>query len=361
VLIGEGEARVSGRVMPGRDALASAGLAPIELAPKEGLALLNGTQVSTALALAGLFAIERAFAAAFVSGALAVDACLASDTPFDVRIQALRAHRGQAIAAAVYRRLLAGSAIRASHRYGDARVQDPYSLRCQPQVMGACIDQLAHAASVLAIEANGVSDNPLVFAGANGEPDEVLSGGNFHAESVAFAADGIALAAAEIGALSERRIALMIDSNLSGLPAFLVRDGGVNSGFMIAQVTAAALASENKALAHPRSVDSLPTSANQEDHVSMATGAAARLQPLAANVASIVAIELLAAAQGVELRRPLETSAPLVEAMAIVRSAAPFWDRDRAFAPDIANVRERVTRGDFVAFAPDVLAGRIAL
>jgi histidine ammonia-lyase len=361
VLIGEGEARIGDRIMPARDALAAAGLEPIDLAPKEGLALLNGTQVSTALALCGLFALERALAAAFVSGALAVDACLGSDTPFDPRIQSVRAHRGQAVAASIYRRLLTGSAIRASHRHSDHRVQDPYSLRCQPQVMGACIDQLAHAASVLAIEANAVSDNPLVFAGEDGSDDEVLSGGNFHAESVAFAADGIALAAAEIGALAERRIALLIDGNLSGLPAFLVEEGGVNSGFMIAQVTAAALASENKALAHPRSVDSLPTSANQEDHVSMATGAAARLAPLAGNVAAIVAIELIAAAQGVELRRPLATSAPLAEAIALVREVVAFWDRDRAFAPDLARMRARVERGDFVAFAPDVLTGRIAL
>jgi histidine ammonia-lyase len=360
VLIGEGEARVGGRVVRGSDALEAAGLAPVDLAPKEGLALLNGTQVSTALALSGLFALERAFTAAFVAGALAVDACLASDTPFDARIQAVRGHRGQSVAAAIYRRLLEGSAIRSSHRDSDHRVQDPYSLRCQPQVMGACVDQLAHAASVLLIEANAVSDNPLVFAG---EPDgdALLSGGNFHAEPVAFAADDIALAAAEIGALSERRIALLIDGNLSGLPPFLVEDGGVNSGFMIAQVTAAALASENKSLAHPRSIDSLPTSANQEDHVSMATGAAARLAPMAANVASIVAIELLAAAQGVEMRRPLATSAPLAEAMSIVRGAAAFWQRDRAFAPDLTRMRERVERGDFVAFAPDALAGRIAL
>ena len=360
MLIGEGEARVADRVMPGGDALAAVDLAPIELAPKEGLALLNGTQVSTALALSGLFALERALAAAFVAGALAVDACLASDTPFDARIHAVRGHRGQALAAAVYRRLLEGSAIRASHRDSDHRVQDPYSLRCQPQVMGACIDLLAYAASTLSIEASAVSDNPLVFVDDAGTGD-VLSGGNFHAEPVAFAADAIAIAGAEIGALSERRIALLIDGNLSGLPAFLVEDGGVNSGFMIAQVTAAALASENKALAHPRSVDSLPTSANQEDHVSMATGAAARLAPLAGNVATIVAIELLAAAQGVELRRPLATSAPLARAMALVRDSAAFWDRDRAFAPDLERMRERVVRGDFVAFAPDALTGRMAL
>ncbi len=315
VLIGEGEACVSGKAMPGREALALAGLKPIVLGPKEGLALLNGTQVSTALALAGLFAAERAMAAAFVAGALSVDACLGSDTPFDARIHAVRGHPGQTDAALVYRDLLAGSEIRHSHK-DCPRVQDPYSLRCQPQVMGACLDQMRHATGVLLTEANAVSDNPLVFADA----DEILSGGNFHAEPVAFAADNLALAIAEIGALSERRVALLMDTNLSGLPPFLVEDGGVNSGFMIAQVTAAALASENKSLAHPASVDSLPTSANQEDHVSMATFAARRLTPMAANTSRIVAIELLAAAQGVDLRRPLTTSPKLAQAVAMIRA-----------------------------------------
>jgi len=346
VLIGEGQARVRGRLLAGGDALRQAGLSPLELAPKEGLALLNGTQVSTALALGGLFAAERALAAAVVAGAMSVDACLASDVPFDARIQALRGHRGQADAAAVYRRLLEGSAIRASHATCN-RVQDPYSLRCQPQVMGACIDQMCAAAATLLTEANAVSDNPLVFAADH----EILSGGNFHAQPVAFAADNLALAIAEIGALSERRIALLMDANLSGLPPFLVQDGGVNSGFMIAQVTAAALAAENKALAHPRSVDSLPTSANQEDHVSMATGAALRLSAMAGNTAAIVAIELLAAAQGIDLRAPLATSAPLQQAHAIVRGRAAFWDRDRAFAPDLARLREAVEAGAFVRFA----------
>jgi len=347
VLIGEGDAAIDGRVMPAREALLQAGLQPVALGPKEGLALLNGTQVSTALALAGLFAAQRALSAAFVAGALAVDACLGSDTPFDARIHAVRGHRGQTDAAAIYQGLLKGSAIRESHK-DCPRVQDPYSLRCQPQVMGACLDQMRHAAAILATEANAVSDNPLVFA----DEGEILSGGNFHAEPVAFAADNLALAIAEIGALSERRTALMMDTNLSGLPPFLVRDGGVNSGFMIAQVTAAALASENKSLAHPASVDSLPTSANQEDHVSMATFAARRLTPMTANTARIVAIELLAAAQGVELRRPLETSAPLAAAMALIRADVPFWDTDRAFAPDLEAIRKRVERGDFAAFAP---------
>jgi len=352
VLIGEGEAIVDGNVLPGAEALRSAGLSPVVLGPKEGLALLNGTQVSTALALVGLFAAERAFAAAMVAGAMTVDACLGSDTPFDARIHAVRGHRGQVDTAATYRALLAGSGIRASH-VDCTRVQDPYSLRCQPQVMGACLDALRGAAATLVTEANAVSDNPLVFA----ETGDVLSGGNFHAEPVAIAADVLAIAIAEIGALSERRTALMMDGQLSGLPPFLVVDGGVNSGFMIAQVTAAALASENKALAHPRSVDSLPTSANQEDHVSMATNAALRLGPMAGNLAAIVAVELLAAAQGIDLRQPLVTSAPLRDAHAQIRAVAAHWDRDRVFAPDLQALRAQVERGAFVAYAPDLFAG----
>ena len=310
-LVGGADRRGRARGRRARDAGARGAragrLAPVALGPKEGLALLNGTQVSTALALAGPVR-RRARAGRGVRRRRAVASTRASaatrrSTRASTRV---RGHRGQIDAAAVYRDLLAGSAIRASHK-DCPRVQDPYSLRCQPQVMGACLDQMRHAAGVLLTEANAVSDNPLVFADAG----EILSGGNFHAEPVAFAADNLALAIAEIGALSERRIALLMDTNLSGLPPFLVEDGGVNSGFMIAQVTAAALASENKSLAHPASVDSLPTSANQEDHVSMATFAARRLTPMAANTARIVAIELLAAAQGIELRRPLATSPKL--------------------------------------------------
>src|SRR6185295_14457840 len=326
----EGEAKLDGKFVGAREALAAAGLAPIALGPKEGLALLNGTQVSTALALAGMFAADRAMAAAFVAGALTVDACLGSDTPFDARIQAVRNHRGQTDAARIYRELLAGSAIRASH-VDCHRVQDPYSLRCQPQVMGACLDQMRHAAAVLLTEANAVSDNPLVFA----DSGEILSGGNFHAEPVAFAADNLALAIAEIGALSERRIALLIDDSLSQLPAFLVKHGGLNSGFMIAQVTAAALASENKSLAHPASVDSIPTSANQEVHVSMATFAARRLGPMEENARGVIAVELLAAAQGIGSRRPLKSSPALEKAHALLRSKVAFYDHDRHFAPDI--------------------------
>jgi histidine ammonia-lyase len=346
-LIGVGEVRAGGKIVPAASLITS-----IALAPKEGLALLNGTQVSTALALIGMFAIEDVFAAALVAGALSVDAAMGSDTPFDPRIHALRGHPGQIDMARRYRELLAGSGIRASHLRGDDRVQDPYSLRCQPQVMGACLDVIRHANDVLRIEANGVSDNPLVFP----DTGEVLSGGNFHGEPVALAADALAIAAAEIGALSERRIALLIDAGISRLPPFLVEHGGLNSGFMVAQVTAAALASENKSLAHPASVDSLPTSANQEDHVSMATYAARRLSDLADNCAGIVAIELLAAAQGVDFRRPLETSPALREVLAEIRAVAPFYDRDRHFAPDIEAVKALITRGAFARHAAGLLA-----
>jgi len=324
---------------------------PLRLAPKEGLALLNGTQVSTALALAGLFAIENVFAAATAAGALSVDAAAGSDTPFDPRIHALRGHAAQSEIAACYQSLLTGSEIRRSHLENDPRVQDPYSLRCQPQVMGACLEQMRYAARILEIEANGVTDNPLVFA----DTGEVLSGGNFHAEPVALVCDALAVAIAEIGALSERRIALLIDTSLSGLPPFLVEHGGVNSGFMVPQVTAAALASENKSLAHPASVDSLPTSANQEDHVSMATFAARRLSDMARNSAGIVAIELLAAAQGIDFRAPLRTSPALQPVHALVRSRVAFYDHDRYFAPDIEAIRELVEAGALRRFVPGLL------
>jgi histidine ammonia-lyase len=348
-LMGLGEVRFKNQTLSSGEALRVAGIEAIELAPKEGLALLNGTQVSTALGLMGLFAAEEVFAAAVVAGALSVDAAAGSDTPFDARIHALRGHAGQIDAARHYARLLEGSAIRQSHRENDPRVQDPYSLRCQPQVMGACLEQMRYAAGVLQREAAAVTDNPLIIDG------EILSGGNFHAEPVALTADALAVAIAEIGALSERRIALLIDNTLSGLPPFLVEHGGVNSGFMVPQVTAAALASENKALAHPASVDSLPTSANQEDHVSMATFAARRLAEMADNAAGIVAIELLAAAQGIDLRAPLKTSARLQEAHALVRSRVGFYDHDRYFAPDIAAMRSLVAAGVFRRFVPGLL------
>ncbi|MFF7706051.1 histidine ammonia-lyase [Pseudomonas sp. NPDC007930] len=347
VLIGVGRVRHQGREMDASEGLALAGLQPLELGPKEGLALINGTQVSTALALRGLFATEKLFSAAVVAGSLTVEALKGSDVPFDARIQAVRGQPGQISVAALYRELLAGSAIRESHR-DCPRVQDPYSLRCQPQVMGACLDHLRFAAGVFLREANAVSDNPLVFS-AEGD---VLSGGNFHAEPVAMAADVLALAIAEIGALSERRIAQLVDPALSGLPAFLVREGGLNSGFMIAQVTSAALASENKTLAHPASIDSLPTSANQEDHVSMATFAARRLLDMAANSSAVVAIELLGAAQGVDLHAPLQTSPSLLEVMALVRSEVAHYDEDRYFAPDIAAARAWVEGGAFARWLP---------
>jgi histidine ammonia-lyase len=345
-LLGIGDVRVNNVRKPAEQALRDAGLKPLTLAPKEGLALLNGTQVSTALALVGLFAAQDVFAAAVVAGSLSVDAAAGSDTPFDARIHVLRAQPGQQEVARCYVELLRGSEIRRSHLENDPRVQDPYSLRCQPQVMGACLDQMRYAAEVFQRESGAVTDNPLVF------DDEIVSGGNFHAEPIALAADALAIAIAEIGALSERRIALLIDTSLSGLPPFLVEHGGVNSGFMIPQVTAAALASENKSLAHPASVDSLPTSANQEDHVSMATFAARRLADMAANSAGIVAIELLAAAQGIDLRSPLRTSARLQEAHALVRSRVGFYDHDRYFAPDITAIQTLVESGAFHRFAP---------
>ena len=348
-LLGLGDVRVKGKTLPAGQALND--LQPLKLAPKEGLALLNGTQVSTALALIGLFAAEDVFAAAMAAGSLSVDAAAGSDTPFDSRIHALRGQPGQQLVARRFAELLAHSEIRRSHLENDPRVQDPYSLRCQPQVMGACLDQMRHAARIFEIEAAAVTDNPLVFF----EKDEILSGGNFHAEPIALAADVLALAIAEVGALSERRIALLIDSTLSGLPPFLVEHGGVNSGFMVAQVTAAALASENKSLAHPASVDSLPTSANQEDHVSMATFAARRLTEMAANSAGIVAIELLAAAQGIDFRAPLKTSPRLQEVHSLVRSRVGFYDHDRYFAPDITAIQALVEAGAFHRFAPGLL------
>jgi histidine ammonia-lyase len=351
VLLGVGEVECAGQVLPAAEGLRRAGLRPVTLAAKEGLALLNGTQTSTALALWNLFAIDNLYATALVAGALSVDAAEGSASPFDARIHELRGHPGQIAAAAAYRSLLADSPINSSHREC-GKVQDPYSLRCQPQVMGACSDQMEAARVVLLREANGVSDNPLVFSKDGPEPGEVLSGGNFHAEPVAFAADNLALAVAEIGALSERRIALLIDATLSGLPPFLVKDGGVNSGFMIAHVTAAALASENKLLAHPASVDSLPTSANQEDHVSMATFAARKLGEIATNTANILAIELLAAAQGVDLRAPIVTSVKLQAVMREIRARVPHYDIDRYLAPDIASITEAVRDGVFAAHCP---------
>lgn len=343
-LLGMGKVHFSGQEMSAQEALSQAGISPIELGPKEGLALINGTQVSTALALHGLFMAERLLESSIVIAALSVDAAKGSDAPFDARIHAVRGQTGQALVAALTRQLLVGSAIRQSHLVDDERVQDPYSLRCQPQVVGACRDLIAQAARTLLIEANAVSDNPLVFVAEDGSA-QVLSGGNFHAEPVAFAADTLALALAELGAIAERRIALLIDSSLSGLPPFLVDNAGLNSGFMIAHVTAASLASENKSLAHPASVDSLPTSANQEDHVSMATFAARRLMEMSDNTATILAIEWLAAAQGIDFHRPLSTSVLLQEAHKTLRQAVAFYDKDRYFAPDIEAAKALVLQG----------------
>ena len=340
-MIGVGEARVGDRVAPAAAALAEVGLEPIAPQPKEGLALLNGTQFSTANALIGLFKAETLFGSALATGALSTDGARGSDTPFDARIHALRRHAGQIEVAAALRALLTGSAIRASHLTGDERVQDPYCLRCQPQVVGACLDQLRHAAQVLLREANAVTDNPLVFV-ADGA---LVSGGNFHAEPVALAADACALAVAEIGAISERRIAMLIDSAVSRLPPFLTGEAGLHSGFMVAHVTAAALASENKSLAHPASVDSLPTSANQEDHVSMACFAARRLQAMISNTAHILGIELLAAAQGIEFLRPLRSSFALELAHGLVRDVSPPLQHDRPLAADIERATALVTGG----------------
>jgi histidine ammonia-lyase len=342
-LLGVGEVRQAGETLPATDGLSRAGLAPLgDLRPKEGLALLNGTQVSTALAIWGLLGLEDAFAAATLAGAMSVDAARGSDVPFDPRIHAARGQPGQIRMAGLYRTLLDGSAIRESHRRGhEDVVQDPYSLRCQPQVMGACLDAMRHAARILTIEANAATDNPLVFP----EDGAVLSGGNFHAEPVALAADLLAIAASEVGSLSERRTALLMDPHLSRLPAFLVREGGVNSGFMIAHVTAAALAAENQHLAHPAGVDSRPTSGNQEDHVSMATHAARRLGTMADNLTGIVAVELLAAAQGVDFHAPLETAPRLQEVHRAIRSRVDYWEADRFFAPDLAAARDLVAGG----------------
>ncbi len=351
-MLGVGQVRVHGKLLDAQAALDAAGIQKVTLAAKEGLALINGTQVSTALALHGLFMAERLLEAAIVAGALSIDAAKGSDAPFDARVHEVRGQPGQIATAAMYRELLAGSAIRASHLVGDERVQDPYSLRCQPQVMGAVMDIIGNAGRTLLIEANAVTDNPLIFP----DTEEIISGGNFHAEPVAFAADTLALAIAEIGGLAERRIALLIDHTLSGLPPFLVAEPGVNSGFMIAHVTAAALASENKSLAHPASVDSLPTSANQEDHVSMATFAARRLDDMAHNTAVIIGIELLAAAQGIDFHRPLATSQHLEHVHAQLRAQVPFFDADRFFAPDIEAARMMVLDGVLSASCKELFA-----
>ncbi|PHZ84064.1 histidine ammonia-lyase [Paremcibacter congregatus] len=349
-LMGEGYVRMDGVKTPAKAALKACGLHPITLSAKEGLAFLNGTQTSTALGLAGLFQTEDIFAAAVVAGSMSVDALMGSRAPFDARIHAARRQPGQMAVAPKYLALLEGSGIMKSHAACD-KVQDPYSLRCQPQVMGACLDIIHNAARTLHIEANATTDNPLIFP----ENGDVISGGNFHAEPVAFAADILALALCEIGSISERRQAILVDPKMSDLPAFLVRDSGVNSGFMIAQVTSAALVSENKSRAHPSSVDSIPTSANQEDHVSMATYGARRLTDMAFNSATVIAIELLSAAQGIDLRAPEKTSDILQEMHGKIRARVAHYDQDRYFAPDIDAVTELVQQGAFSAPVMDIL------
>ena len=340
-LMGFGSIDVAGEPMPAKAALDKLGMEPLQLGPKEGLALINGTQASAALALDALFAGERVFAAAIAAGALSVDALKGSVKPFDARVSELRGQPGQIRVAAALRDFLDGSEIVASHaRCG--KVQDPYSFRCQPQVMGAALDLLDNAARTLAIEAAAVTDNPILFP----DEDSAISGGNFHAQPVAFAADTIAMALCEVGSLSERRVGILIDPKMSGLPPFLAEDSGVNSGLMIPQVTAAALVSENKSLAFPASVDSIPTSAGQEDHVSMAPIAARKAGQIARNAAGVVAVELIAAAQGVDYHAPLKTSPKLQALHAVVRELTPRFTSDPYWAGDMAALQAAVLAGE---------------
>jgi histidine ammonia-lyase len=343
VLIGHGEAEYQGQTLPGAEALAKAGLKPIPLGPKEGLAFINGTQFSTAFALAGLFDAWRAAQGALVTSALSTDAIMGSTAPLQPEIHTLRGHAGQIEAASFLRALLDGSVIRESHREGDSRVQDPYCIRCQPQVTGAAMDVLRMAARTLEIEANAATDNPLVLT----EAGMIVSGGNFHAEPVGFAADMIALAISEIGAIAQRRVALMVDPVLSfDLPAFLTPNPGLNSGYMIAEVTTAALMSENKHLATPTVTDSTPTSANQEDHVSMAAHGARRLGPMVENLDRILGVELLCAAQGIEFRAPLPTSRPLQAVIKRLRADVATLGEDRYLAPDLEQAARLIASGD---------------
>ena len=342
VMIGAGEARLGDAVLPGAEALAQAGLNPVVLGPKEGLALINGTQFSTACALAGLFEAQRAVRNSIVIAALTTDAIMGSTAPLVAGIHALRGHAGQIEVAARMRALMEGSEIRESHRDGDTRVQDPYCIRCQPQVVGAALDVISMAGRTLEIEANAVTDNPLVLV----DKGRIVSGGNFHAEPVGFAADQIALALAEIGAIAQRRVALMVDPTLShDLPPFLTPDPGLNSGFMIAEVTTAALMSENKHMANPCVTDSTPTSANQEDHVSMAAHGAFRLMRMVDNLGVILGVEALCAAQGIEARAPLKTAPRLTRAIEILRADVPALAEDRYLAPDLAKAAGLVRRG----------------
>lgn len=343
-LMGYGRICVAGNVMPAADALKRLELAPLQLGPKEGLALINGTQASAALALDALFQGERVFAAAIAGGALSVDALKGSAKPFDPRLSALRGQPGQISVAAAIADLLEGSEILTSH-IACSRVQDPYSFRCQPQVMGAALDLLQNAARTLTIEAAAVTDNPVVFA----DEDTAISGGNFHAQPVAFAADTIAMALCEVGSISERRISVLVDPKMSGLPAFLTKDSGVNSGLMIPQVTAAALVSENKSLAYPASVDSIPTSAGQEDHVSMAPIAARKAAQIARNAAGVIAVELMAAAEGIDYHAPLKTSPKLQSIQAAIRAHSPHFTADRYWADEISALQGVVLAGEIAA------------
>ncbi len=345
-IIGEGQVSYKGEAMSAQQALDKAGLKPVRLGPKEGLGMINGTQVSTALALAGLFDTWRLAQTALISGAMTTDALMNSPAPFRPEIHSLRGLQGQIDAALSLRSLLQDSVIRESHRKDDERVQDPYSVRCQPQVMGACIDQLRQVAKTLEIEANAVTDNPIVVV----EDGSILSGGNFHAEPVAFAADQCALAIAEIGSITERRIATTVDPAQNyGLPAFLTPNPGLNSGFMIAEVTSAALMAENKQRANPCSIDSTPTSANQEDHVSMACHAAKRLEAMNRNLASIISIELLTGIQGIEFRAPIVTSKALQRVIKFVRRHVAALEDDRYLADDIKTVSQLVQNGEIIA------------
>ena len=346
ILLGYGYVNYKGEILKATEGLKKVGMAPIVLGAKEGLALLNGTQLSTTFSLEGLFHAEDLFASAVVSGAMCVEAVLGSRSPFDKRVHEIRGHKTQIDAAKLYRDLLGDESEISQSHVDCTRVQDPYSIRCQPQVMGACLSQIRNSAETLLTEANGVTDNPLIFV----DEQDVISGGNFHAEPIAFASDNLALAISEIGALSERRMALLVDQHLSQLPPFLVNNGGINSGFMIAQVTAAALASENKALAHPSSVDSLPTSANQEDHVSMATYAGRRLGDMAENTAGILGIELLATAQGMDFRAPKLSTPKIEEAKQIIRNEVTFYDEDRYFTDDIEAAMKVVQSGIYNKF-----------
>lgn len=349
-LIGEGSVSHDNEIKSAADALTSEGLTPIRFGPKAGLALLNGTQVSTALCLTALFRFENLLSATILAGVMSTDAVQGSDIPFDSRIHEIRGHSSQLEASKLLTELIRGSEIRAAHLDCN-RVQDPYSIRCQPQVLGACINTLRHVAEVLEIESNAVTDNPLIFT----SDEAILSGGNFHAEPVALVADNLALAISEIGSISERRVALMMDPPLSGLPPFLVSEGGLNSGFMMAQVTAAALASENKSRAHPASVDSIPTSANQEDHVSMATFAAQRLHKMLDNAEYIIAIEMLSAMQGIELRRPLKSSEKIETTIETLREFSPHYTTDRSLAPEIETLAEKIKDGSFNDVASAIL------